>query len=104
MLRVLVRMPELMPKKAKDLESADSKKSGIRETGSPTPALAKKARVSRRVKWIQPGSTENPASSDTEVPERDRPENWGDRATRTRSGANTSNDEQLRRDKPPHWG
>ena len=71
------------------------------ESASP----AKKARVSRRVRWTQPGSTENPKSSDTETPERDRPENWGERALEKNSGSGSnSNDEQLRRDKPPHWG
>jgi len=66
---------------------------------------AKKARVSRRVQWTQPGSTENPKSSDSETPERDRPENWGDRTSDKNSGnGSNSNDEQLKRDKPPHWG
>lgn len=69
------------------------------------PKDKKQARVSRRVHWTQPGSTENPASSDTEIPERDRPENWGDRVSDKNSGSGSnSNDEQLKRDKPPHWG
>ncbi len=71
----------------------------------PFSGVKKKSRVSRRVQWTQPGSTENPASSDTEVPERDRPENWGERTSDKNSGSGSnSNDEQLKRDKPPHWG
>ncbi len=61
----------------------------------------KRARVSRRVKWVSPDSTENVGESDTTVPESDRPESWGDESTGRDSG---SNDEQLKRDKPPHWG
>ena len=80
---------------------------------TPAPVPAKKPRVSRRVKWTQPGSTENPASTDTVTPQRDRPESWGDAPTSNGSGndsgngsggGSNSNDEQLRRDKPPHWG
>ena len=54
----------------------------------PLPVPVKKTRVSRRVRWKQPGSTENA-------------ESWVDEATDRDSNAN---DAQLRRDKPPHWG
>lgn len=33
----------------------------------------------------------------------DRPEGWGGE-TRGGSGKREENDEQLRRDRPPHWG
>jgi 5-methylcytosine-specific restriction endonuclease McrA len=98
-----------MPKEGKpspedDKPSSEEDKPSPEEDNPSSEEVRKKPRVSRRVSWKQPGSTENPASNDTETPQRDLPENWGEGRPRTGSGANTSNDEQLRRDKPPHWG
>jgi hypothetical protein len=70
--------PELMP----------DREIGSAASASPKDASAKKPRVSRRVKWTQPGSTENP-------------DGWHDEKSGQDS---TANDEQLKRDKPPHWG
>ena len=57
---------------------------------SSTPA----ARKNRRVQWPPEGVTPDPSFVDAPVEESG--EDWAERSL--------SNDEQLKRDKPPHWG
>jgi len=57
---------------------------------SSTPA----ARKNRRVQWQPEGVTADPSFVD--APAEESGEDWAERSL--------SNDEQLKRDKPPHWG
>ena len=57
---------------------------------SSTPA----ARKNRRVQWQPEGVTVDPSFGDAPVEESG--EDWAERSL--------SNDDQLKRDKPPHWG
>ena len=57
---------------------------------SSTPA----ARKNRRVQWQPEGVTADPSFVD--APAEESGEDWSERSL--------SNDEQLKRDKPPHWG
>ena len=51
-------------------------------------------RKNRRVQWQQEGVTIDPSFVD--APLEEAGEDWAERSL--------SNDEQLKRDKPPHWG
>jgi hypothetical protein len=51
-------------------------------------------RKNRRVQWQPEGVTIDPSFVD--APEEATAEEWAERSL--------SNDEQLKRDKPPHWG
>lgn len=51
-------------------------------------------RTNRRVQWQPEGVTVDPSFVD--APAEDSGEDWAERSL--------SNDEQLKRDKPPHWG
>jgi hypothetical protein len=53
-----------------------------------------RSRTNRRVQWHPEGVTPDPAFVDTPV--EDSGEDWAERQL--------SNDEQLKRDIPPHWG
>lgn len=57
---------------------------------APTPG----SRKNRRVQWQPEGVQVDPSYVDT--PEENSGEDWAERSL--------SNDEQLKRDKPPHWG
>lgn len=52
------------------------------------------SRKNRRVQWQPEGVTVDPSFVD--APREDAGEDWAERSL--------SNDEQLKRDKPPHWG
>ena len=52
------------------------------------------SRKNRRVQWQPDGVTVDPSFVD--APADDSGEDWAERSL--------SNDEQLKRDKPPHWG
>lgn len=51
-------------------------------------------RTNRRVQWQPEGVSVDPSFVD--APAEDSGEDWAERSL--------SNDEQLKRDKPPHWG
>lgn len=53
-----------------------------------------RSRKNRRVQWQPEGVTVDPSFVD--APAEDSGEDWAERSL--------SNDEQLKRDKPPHWG
>lgn len=53
-----------------------------------------RSRTNRRVQWQPEGATVDPAFVDPPLEETG--EDWAERQL--------SNDEQLKRDKPPHWG
>ena len=57
---------------------------------APTP----RSRKNRRVQWQPEGVKVDPSFVD--APAEDSGEDWAERSL--------SNDEQLKRDKPPHWG
>lgn len=57
-------------------------------------ASTPRTRKNRRVQWQQEGVTVDPSFVD--APSDDSVEDWAERSL--------SNDEQLKRDKPPHWG
>ena len=59
----------------------------------PESSQPKKSRTNRRVQWQQEGVSIDPNFID--APKEDAGEDWAERAL--------SNDEQLKRDKPPHW-
>lgn len=65
-----------------------------------------RARRSRRVrKPSKPGVDPSPGESNRELAAEDNPQLWGDiDSGSSAAGANTPNDERLKRDKPPHWG
>jgi hypothetical protein len=51
-------------------------------------------RKNRRVRWQPEGVSSDPSFVDS--PPEESGEDWAERSV--------SNDEQLKRDKPPHWG
>ena len=53
-----------------------------------------RSRKNRRVQWQPEGVTVDPSFVD--APADESGEDWAERSL--------SNDEQLKRDKPPHWG
>ena len=57
-------------------------------------ATGKGSRKNRRVQWNPEGVKVDPSFVDS--PAENPGEDWAERAL--------SNDEQLKRDKPPHWG
>ena len=67
-------------------EQPETSKSEKSSTGS--------HRKNRRVQWHPDGVTIDPSFVD--APAEDTGEDWAERSL--------SNDEQLKRDKPPHWG
>ena len=60
----------------------------------PESSEPKKSRTNRRVQWQPEGVSIDPNFVD--APQEDVGEDWAERSL--------SNDEQLKRDKPPHWG
>ena len=67
-------------------EQPESSTSAKSSSGSP--------RKNRRVQWQPEGVSIDPSYVD--APAEDTGEDWAERSL--------SNDEQLKRDKPPHWG
>lgn len=70
-------------------------------------ATAPNGRKPRRVvKPAKPGVDPTPAHSGAELAAEDDPRNWGDRdgGGEPGSGASSARDEEIKRDKPPHWG
>lgn len=66
-----------------------------------------RGRRSRRVtKPAKPGVDDSPAALGRELAAEDDPRLWGDgdASSAQSGGANSANDDRLKRDKPPHWG
>lgn len=62
-------------------------------------------RKSRRASRPAPEGVDPAPSEHTlgAVAAEDRPESWGD-GRQSKQGIRSENDDQLRRDRPPHWG
>jgi high-mobility group nucleosome-binding domain-containing protein 2 len=70
-----------------------------------TPATGGTRRSRRVSKPAKPGVDPSPGKVNRELAAEDNPQLWGDiDSTSAAAGADTPNDERLKRDKPPHWG